>query len=80
MKTQIEEIVSRFKTLLWGTFWVALTFFVDNISAALVGVQLPDYTVNVLGQPMTINTAVVLGLVITQISKYVHNTNAGKVQ
>lgn len=80
MKTQMEEVVSRIKTLVWGTVWIAAAFFIDNISGALVGIKLPDYTVDVFGSPVTINTAIIVGLVVTQVSKYVHNKNAGKFQ
>lgn len=80
MKTQFEEIINRIKTLVWGAFWVAAAFFVDNLSGALVGVKLPDYTIDVFGSPMTINTAILLGLAVTQISKYVHNKKQGKFE
>jgi len=82
MKTLLQELWSRLKTLLWATFWVALTFLVDNLSQLLVGVSLPNIVTTfggVLPTPVTINTAVVAGLIVNQISKFVHNNRAGKV-
>lgn len=82
MRTLGEELWSRIKTLLWTTFWVAATFLVDNLAAVLVGVSLPDIATDfggLLPTAMTIKTSVVVGLVINQISKYMHNRNVGKV-
>lgn len=76
IKTKVEEVWSRVKTLLWGTMWVALSFFVDNAAQLLVGISLPS-----IETPLgNINTAVVVGLVINQISKYMHNKNQGRVE
>jgi hypothetical protein len=75
MKTQLEEIWGRVKTLVWSAFWIALVFFVDNFAQVIVGISLP----NIETQFGTINTAVLLGLFINQVSKYVHNVRADKV-
>lgn len=87
VKSNWEAILSNAKTLLWTTFWVGLTFFVDNVSQLLIGVSLPDLHISttafgLLAAPfaMTVNTSVVVGFVINRASKYLHDRSAGKIQ
>ena len=75
MRNINEEMVSRLKTLAWSTFWVATAAVADHILASLGMLSLP--TVEIVG--MHVNTAVVLGLVLNQISKYAHNVRSGEV-
>lgn len=76
MKSQAQELLSRVKTLAWAAFWLALTFFVDNFAQILVGVSLP----NIVTPYGEINTAVMVGLILNQLSKYIHNVRAGDVK
>lgn len=65
-----KEIISRLKTLAWSSGILALTVFVDSIVAGLTGgISLPS--VNIGG--IEIDSAVLLGLILTQVSKYLHN-------
>jgi hypothetical protein len=75
MKTILEELWGRIKTIAWTAFWVGLTFFVDNFAQVFVGISLP----NIDTQFGSINTAVLVGLFINALSKFVHNYRAGKV-
>lgn len=75
MKTILQELWGRIKTIVWTAFWVGLTFFVDNFAQVFVGISLP----NIETQYGSINTAVLVGLVINAISKFVHNYREGKV-
>lgn len=82
MKTMLEELWARFKTLAWSAFWVGLVFLVDNLSQIFAGVSLPDVRTTlfgVLNQEIVVNMNVVVGLAINQISKFVHNYRVGKV-
>ena len=70
--------MNRVKTWLWSAFWVGTTYFVDVLIQGLAGVGLPDVRTNLFGlmpQEMVINTAVPIGLVLNQVSKWLHNRN-----
>jgi hypothetical protein len=82
MRTQIQEWISRAKTWLWSAFWVALVYFVDVLLQSLSVANLPTVTTDLWGllpAAMVINTAVPVGLLLNQISKYLHNMRAGKI-
>ena len=83
MKTQMQELVSRLKTWLWSAFWVGLVYFVDLLSQTIAGASLPDVTTNLFGllpTAIVINTAIPIGLVVNQLSKYLHNLRSGQVE
>lgn len=80
MKTNIEEIIGRLKTLTWNAFYIALAFVGDNLVSAMAGVSLPTITIDIFGNPTAVNTSIVAGLIIAQISKYIRNYTAGKVK
>lgn len=64
-----SQLSKRLKTLAWSVFWVGLTAMVDHLFASLHLLNLP--TVDFYGQ--SINTAVIVGLVLNQVSKWVHS-------
>lgn len=70
------------KTVVWTSFWLALAFFVDTLSQALVGISLPTVNIDlsVFKIPMVIpvNTALVVGIVVNRLSKYLHDRNEKK--
>lgn len=76
MRTQFEEFVSRAKTWLWSAFWIAVAIFVDALAQSLAGASLPDLTIGTVVIP----TTVFVGLLLNQISKYLHNLKAGRVE
>ena len=73
--TKRDEIIKRIKTLLWSSGLVGATFFVDTFSQVFIGVSLPDIEIPGFA---TVKTSILLGLVITQVSKYLHNKRAGE--
>lgn len=75
MKNINEELVSRIKTLAWSALWVGVAAVADHTLASLGMLSLP--TVEIIG--MQVNTAIVVGLVLNQISKFAHNVRAGEV-
>ena len=70
-----RELLNRIKTWLWTAFWLGLTYFVDVLLQTLVGVSLPTITTDIGGMPIVINTAIPVGLVLNQVSKWLHNRN-----
>lgn len=68
-----QELVSRVKTWMWSAFWVSLAYFVDILIQGLSGIGLPTITADWGGLPIAINTAIPVGLVLNQVSKYLHN-------
>ena len=75
MKTQFEEFVSRVETWLWSAFWIAVAIFVDALAQSLAGASLPDLTIGTVVIP----TTVFVGLLLNQLSKYLHNKKTGRV-
>lgn len=75
VQTKKSEIISRIKTLAWSSGLIGATFFVDSFSQVFVGVSLPEIEIPGFA---TINTSVLLGLIITQVSKYLHNKRSGE--
>lgn len=83
MRTQFEEWVSRAKTWLWSAFWISLAYFVDLLLASMGTANLPTITTTFWGLfpvAVVINTAVPVGLLLNQISKYLHNLRAGRIE
>lgn len=64
-----EEWVKRIKTFAWSVLWVAIAAVADHTLASLGVLHLP--TLEIAG--MSVNTAVIAGLVLTQLSKYARN-------
>lgn len=62
------ELNKRIKTFGWSLFWVILASTVDHVLSNLGFLNLP--TLNLSG--IEVNMAVILGLVLNQISKYAH--------
>ena len=75
MKNFNQEVISRIKTLAWSALWVAVAAVADHSLASLGILNLP--TIDLLG--MQVNTAIVVGLVLNQISKFAHNVRNEKV-
>lgn len=67
--TDKEELIKRVKTFAWSLFWVGIAAVADHALTNLGMLNLPDFVV--LGQ--TVNSAVIAGLVLNQISKFAHN-------
>lgn len=67
--TNKEEWIKRIKTFAWSLFWVAIAAVADHSLASLGMLHLPDF--QFLGQ--TVNSAIIAGLVLNQLSKYAHN-------
>lgn len=76
MKTQLEELWSRVKTWVWSAAWVGVTIFIDALAQSLSGASLPDLHIGSAMLP----TSVFVGLILNQISKYIHNVRAGRVE
>ncbi len=60
------------QTFGWSVLWVALAAIADHALSSLGLLDLP--TLNLSG--LEVNTAVIAGLVLNQISKYAHNMRA----
>jgi hypothetical protein len=69
-----EQLMKRIKAFAWSAFWVASAAVVDHALATLGMWNLP--TIDIAGSQ--VSTAVVAGLILTQLSKYVHNVKTGK--
>ena len=67
--TDKEEWIKRIKTFAWSLLWVGVAAVADHALANLGVLNLPD--VNVLGS--SVSSAVIVGLVLNQISKFAHN-------
>lgn len=72
LATNKEELIKRIKTFAWSLFWVAVAAVADHSLSSLGLLSLPEITV--LG--MTVNSSIIAGLVLNQISKYAHNVRA----
>lgn len=64
-----DENMKRIKTFAWSLLWVGVAALVDHTISALGGLNLPNFSF----MGTEINTTVILGLVLAQISKYVSN-------
>ena len=64
-----SELVKRLKTFAWSLFWVAIAAIADHTLTSLGMLSLPSVTV--LGT--SFDSAIIVGLVLNQISKYAHN-------
>lgn len=69
LAAQKYELLKRVKTFAWTLLWVGVAAIADHALASLGILHLP--TVEIAG--MQLNTAVVAGLVLNQISKYARN-------
>lgn len=69
-----KALVNRVKALAWSCFWVAIAAVADHSLANLGMLHLPN--VEVLGQ--TFDSAIILGLILNQVSKHAHNVKVGK--
>ena len=69
-----EQLMKRIKSFLWSAFWVASAAVVDHALATIGMWNLPN--IDIAGSQISL--AVVVGLILTQISKYVHNVKTGK--
>lgn len=65
------ELKKRYGAFVWSTGMMVLAFAVDQSLANLGMLHLPE-SVTVLGM-FTFNPTIVGGLVLGQISKYIHN-------
>lgn len=66
-----QEVKKRYSAFVWSTGMMALAFLADQSLANLGMLHLPE-SVTVLGI-FTFNPTIVGGLVLGQISKYIHN-------
>lgn len=92
MRTQIEEWVSRLKTGGWTTFWVLAAYLVDlglqsfgawNLPTIRFNIDLATWTMGVVETgivPVAINTALLVGIILNQLSKYIHNYREGNIE
>ena len=71
-KVTKTELTKRMQTFGWSVLWVALAAIADHTLSSLGLLDLP--TLNLSG--IEVNTAVIVGLVLNQISKYAHNMRA----
>lgn len=69
-----EQLMKRIKAFAWSAFWVAIAAIADHSLATLGMWSLP--TIEIAGSQ--VNTAIVVGLILTQFSKYAHNVKTGK--
>lgn len=69
LAAQKYELLKRVKTFAWTLLWVGVAAIADHALASLGILNLP--TIAIAG--MQINTAVAVGLVLNQISKYARN-------
>lgn len=69
LAAQKYELTKRIKTFAWTLLWVGIAAIADHALASLGVLHLP--TIEVAG--MQLNLAVVVGLVLNQISKYARN-------
>lgn len=65
------ELKKRYSAFVWSTGMMVLAFAVDQSLANLGMLHLPE-NVTILGM-FTFNPTIVGGLVLGQISKYIHN-------
>lgn len=66
-----EQLIKRIKALAWSCFWVAIAAVADHSLANLGMLHLGN--INVLGQ--SVDGAIILGLILNQISKHAHNVS-----
>ena len=69
-----EELIKRIKTFAWSLFWVARAAVADHTLTNLGVLNLPTITIS--GAP--VDTAIILGLVLNQISKFARNKRLAK--
>lgn len=65
------EVKKRISAFVWSTGMMALAFLVDQSLANLGMLHLPEHVT--LFDMFTFNPTIVLGLVLGQVSKYIHN-------
>lgn len=90
MRTKIQEWFSRIKTGGWSILWVGLAYAVDLMLQSMGMLNFPTFSFVLdfgnLTQgvvtgvvPVTINTSILVGIILNQASKYFHNKKAGKM-
>ena len=67
-----EELKKRYSAFVWSTGMMALAFLADQSLANLGMLNLPE-KVSLFDGLIAFNPTIVVGLVLGQISKYIHN-------
>ena len=69
-----EQFIKRLKAFGWSAFWVGVAAVADHSLANLGVLSLPN--ISVLGQ--NVDSAIIFGLILNQVSKHAHNMNRSK--